>query len=294
MSIHGWLVIDKPLGISSARVVSRVKRLTKAKKVGHAGTLDPLATGILPLALGEATKTASYAVAKEKDYRFTLTFGEARDTEDAEGEVIATSDIRPSEEQLNLAMQHFTGDIMQRPPAYSAIKVGGKRAYSRARAGEEVVLQERCITIFTLKLLSYDGQSATFETQCSKGTYIRSLARDIALYVGSCGYVSELRRLCVGIFLEKHAISLDKLEEMVHNRAAHEVILPVDWVLDDILGLKIDTDAALRVKQGQSIPVADVSSDSGDMVSVSTEKSLIALGNVTDGIFKPARVFNLN
>lgn len=291
MSVHGWLVIDKPLGISSAKVVAKAKRLLGAKKVGHAGTLDPLASGILPLAIGEATKTAAYAVSTEKTYRFTITFGEARDTDDAEGEVIETSDFRPSKEDMEQALPVFTGAIMQRPPAYSAIKINGKRAYQMARQGEVVALQERNITIFTLELISYDGEHAVLETRCSKGTYIRSLARDIAQYLGSCGYVSELRRLNVGFFTEEHAISLDKLEEIVHNHAAHVALLPVDWVLDDILGLIIDDQLAYKIKQGKSVPIE---SEDADIASVSTEAVLVALGKVSDGIFKPTRVFNID
>ena len=294
--VNAWLVIDKPKGMTSAQVVGRVRRLTGTKKVGHAGTLDPLATGVLPIALGEATKTVAYAMEDRKSYRFELTFGENRETDDAEGTVTATSSVRPSLTQLQSIIPDFIGAIQQVPPAYSAIKVQGKRAYALARAGKVVQLTSREVMIYRCDLLTYDGERATFEVDCGKGTYIRSLARDIAGKVGACGYVSDLRRIMVGKFLEKDAISLDKLEEIVHNPRPNAAFKPVDWVLDDILGLVISSEQVSRIRQGQQVFVGDFCENShGEKVVVKTEAGgeLIALGTVEDGMLKPARVFNI-
>ena len=212
--VDGWLVIDKPYNMGSTKVVGKCRFLTKAQKVGHAGTLDPLATGILPIAFGEATKTIPFMMDAKKTYRFTVTWGEERTTDDIEGDVIETSGIRPTQDQILKALPDFIGVIKQRPPIFSAIKIDGKRAYDLARAGEAVEMKEREVEVFDLKLLESDLQSATFEMECSKGTYVRSIGRDLARKLGTLGYISMLRRTKVGAFDESDTISLEKLEEL--------------------------------------------------------------------------------
>ena len=254
--LHGWIVLDKPLGIGSTTAVSAVKRILRqageAKtKVGHGGTLDPLATGVLPIALGEATKLAGRMLDATKAYEFTIRFGEETDTLDAEGSVIATSDVLPAPAELEAVLSHFTGPIAQRPPAYSALKVDGKRAYDLARAGEDVALKSRAVTIHELKLLAADDASATLSATVSKGTYIRSLARDIALALGSVGHVTMLRRTKAGPFDLSQAISLDFLSEAAKARALTRTVLPLEAGLDDIPGLPVTPDQARLLRQGQ-------------------------------------------
>ncbi len=234
-SINGWVNLTKPLYMSSARAVAIAKRVTNAAKVGHAGTLDPLATGILPLAFGQATKQVNLLMDAQKTYRFSVTFGEARATDDAEGEIIATSDIMPSETDIQNILSRFTGEIAQLPPAFSALKVNGKRAYDLARKGEAVELKPRKVTVFSLMLQSMEEKTAKFEAIVSKGTYIRSLGRDMARALGSEGYISALHRSQVGPFSDTDAISLDFLEESVHNSAAWlRPLFPGDTALDGI------------------------------------------------------------
>lgn len=267
--IHGWLNIDKPYGMSSSQAIGRVKKIIHPTKIGHAGTLDPLATGVLPLALGEATKTSNYAMNKTKIYQFTIKFGEQTSTDDMEGEVIATSKTLPSEESIKTRIPTFTGVIEQTPPAFSAIKIDGKRAYLLAREGKEVKMKSRNVTIERFTLLRMDDAShATFEVVCSKGTYIRSLARDLALALDSVGHVSMLRRTGVGKVLEKNIISLEKLEEIVHNAPPsgdltdylliNKVILPPDIVLDDIPAVRINEGLRARLRRGQALLAVEV------------------------------------
>ena len=244
-SPHGWLVVDKPLGMSSHQVVGKVRRILNSKKIGHAGTLDPLASGVLPLAIGEATKTMQFAMNTTKTYRFTICFGNSTTTDDAEGEVLDNSEHRPSRQDILDILHDFTGEIEQIPPAYSAIKVDGKRAYALARKGETPEMTARNVYIHDLTLLDIpDVNHATLEVTCGKGTYVRSLARDIAQKLGSCGHVSYLRRTQVGNFLEKDTILLENLEKIVHSAppsdGLSEVLLPVDAVLDDIPVLHLD------------------------------------------------------
>lgn len=295
---HGWLVLDKPLGLSSAQAVGRVKRLLKIKKIGHAGTLDPLASGILPLAIGEATKTVSYAMDGMKGYRFTVRWGEETETDDAEGAVTQTSDRRPMREEILAILPEFIGDITQMPPAYSALKVNGKRAYALARAGEDVVLAARTVTIHTLELTELlDEDHATFEVTCGKGTYVRALARDFGRKLSCLGHVSMLRRTQVGQFLEKDAISLDKLEELVHNPALSWGLLPVDVVLDDILALDISAAEEQRLRNGQAIGIMgslpQLSQDPR-VVRVKCAGRMVALGEIAGNVLKPVRVFNID
>ena len=254
--LHGWIIIDKPLGLGSTTAVSWVKRALREAgeprtKVGHGGTLDPLATGVLPIALGEATKLAGRMLDATKDYQFTVEFGTQTDTLDREGQVIATSDVRPTRAELDAVLPRFIGPIEQLPPAYSAIKVDGQRAYDRARKGETVALKARAVTVFDLKLLDVDGAPATFSTTVSKGTYIRSLARDLALALGTVGHVTMLRRTRAGPFGLDRAISLDFLDDAAKARDLTRMVLPLAAGLDDIPALRVTPDQARLLRQGQ-------------------------------------------
>jgi|TARA_R110002096_G_scaffold436105_1_gene668109 tRNA pseudouridine55 synthase len=293
--IDGWLVIDKPYGMGSTKVVGKCRYLTKAQKVGHAGTLDPLATGVLPIAFGEATKTIPYIMDAEKTYQFTVTWGEARSTDDAEGDVSDQSDKRPSREEILKILPEFTGRIKQIPPAYSAIKIDGKRAYDLARAGQEFEIKEREVEIYALNLLDSTLENATFEVQCSKGTYVRSLGRDIALKLGTFGYISMLRRTKVGSFDLGSTISLVKLEELVHSAPLEEWILNVVTVLDDILALAVTEEQADFLKNGgflsrDSLPPSSLT---GVTYKAMLGEKLIALCELDEQHLKPVRVFNL-
>ncbi|MBL6935839.1 MAG: tRNA pseudouridine(55) synthase TruB [Alphaproteobacteria bacterium] len=257
--IHGWLVVDKAQGVTSSRVVAQVKKLTGAAKVGHAGTLDPLATGILPIALGEATKTVSYVMDGFKEYCFTMVWGEARDSDDAEGKVIGTSPVRPEKSDIIEGLKEFVGEIEQIPPAFSAIKVDGRRAYDLARSDQEVALSPRRVHVENFELLEIpDCDHATFRVFCGKGTYIRSLARDLAQHLGTLGHVSVLRRTRVGPFCESDAISLDSPELLGHIGAFSGHLLPVLTVLDDIPALALTEDQARCLKNGQAVPLFKV------------------------------------
>ena len=256
--LNGWLVVDKPVGPTSAQVVGKLKwALRKGAhgkvKIGHGGTLDPLASGVLPIALGEATKLSGYLLNGPKSYRFTVAFGSATSTDDAEGAVVATSEVRPTEGQVLAALPAFTGPIRQRPPAYSALKVDGERAYALARAGESVELAEREITILSLQLVEHGADSATFDVHCTKGTYVRSLARDLAQALGSVGHVSALRRTGAGPFTLEQALPLDNMVEVVHGPAPEQALLPLTAGLDDIPALAVDPREAAALKQGKRL-----------------------------------------
>ncbi len=298
--IHGWLNIDKPQGLTSNQVIGRVRRALDAQKLGHAGTLDPLATGILPIALGEATKTISYAQDHDKTYRFTATWGQARDTDDSEGDVTDTSPNRPTREQVLAAIPRFIGDIEQTPPRFSAIKINGERAYDLARAGEEVEMKSRPVTVYDLRLIETTPDTAVFEMDCGKGTYVRSVARDMGLILGCFGHVSQLRRRAVGHFSEETAIPLDEFEKMVVSSAPDRYLLPVETVLDDIPALAL-TDAEIdRIRQGQAIRLIsrqDVErlngmEDAETVLAMGDNKPLAILRK--DGAdLHPVRLFNL-
>ncbi len=251
--INGWLNIDKPTGMTSTQVIGRVRRILNAQKLGHAGTLDPEASGILPIALGEATKTVQYAQDSSKIYQFTITWGEQRNTDDVEGEVIESSDKRPTLEDIESALPNFIGEIDQTPPQFSAIKIDGQRAYKLARKGEEVAIKSRKVHIYELKMIKNTENSADFEVLCGKGTYIRSIARDLGQLLDCFGYISHLRRTAVGIFSEDTAISLDILEERVLSSDPEDILLPVETALDDIPALALTDDEALKIRQGQNI-----------------------------------------
>ena len=256
--INGWIVLDKPVGLGSTQAVSAVKRALREagepkQRIGHGGTLDPLASGVLPIAIGEATKVSGRMLDASKSYEFTVRFGEETDTLDLEGKVIATSDVRPQRDEIETVVDFFTGAIEQVPPIYSALKVEGKAAYARARAGEEVELKPRTVTIFELLLHDTTGDSATFHARVSKGTYIRSLARDIARALNTVGNVTMLRRTRAGPFGLEQAISLDFLAEAAKARRLIGAVLPLEAALDDIPALPITPDQAQLLRHGQRL-----------------------------------------
>ncbi|HEX6661937.1 MAG TPA: tRNA pseudouridine(55) synthase TruB [Sphingomicrobium sp.] len=258
MALHGWIILDKPLGLGSTQAVGAIKRLLREAgepktKVGHGGTLDPLASGVLPIALGEATKLAGRMLDATKAYDFTLKFGEETDTLDAEGQIVATSDVRPTQEQIAAVLSRFTGAIEQVPPAYSALKIEGKAAYARARAGEAVEPKPRQITIYELGLVDFAEDSATFSATASKGTYIRSLARDIAHALNTVGHVTMLRRTRAGPFTLETAISLDFLQTAAKARQLDGAVMPLEAALDDIPALPVTPDQAQLLRYGQRL-----------------------------------------
>jgi tRNA pseudouridine55 synthase len=298
--IHGWIVLDKPLGLTSSRAVGAVRRITGAAKAGHGGTLDPLATGVLPIALGEATKTVAWAMAGRKTYRFSLRWGEARTTDDAEGAVVATSGTRPDAAAIAAVLPDFTGTILQMPPVYSAIKLGGQRAYKLARAGAEVALAPRPIEIAALRLIGQpDADHAEFEMVTGKGAYVRALGRDLAAALGTLAHVSALRRLAVGPFTLERAISLDNLAALDHSAAAFGHLLPIETALDDIPALALTEAEAHRLRHGQSV-VPLLAADraridqlgTGAMVRATTGQTLVALAEIVAGGLRPVRVIN--
>ncbi|HCP00405.1 MAG TPA: tRNA pseudouridine(55) synthase TruB, partial [Rhodospirillaceae bacterium] len=256
LPINGWINLDKPAGMTSAACVNAVRLATGAAKLGHAGTLDPSATGILPIALGEATKTMPYVTDSSKRYTFTINWGVRTDTDDADGEVIETSDVRPDRDAIEAALPNFRGSISQIPPAYSAIKIDGERAYTKARAGEDVVLEPRTIEIKAFDLIEPTSTEwARFEVESGKGAYMRALARDLAAAVGTCGHLSKLRRVSVGPFAESASISLEMLEKLGHSAAASSILLPVETALDGIPALALSDREAERLRNGQAVPV---------------------------------------
>ncbi len=297
--INGWLVLDKPLELTSTRAVGIVRRIFNAQKAGHAGTLDPLATGILPIALGEATKTVSNVMEGGKIYEFTVKWGAETTTDDLEGDVTSTSLKRPTEEEVAELLPIFIGNILQTPPAFSAIKINGKRAYDLARSGEKVEIKAREVNIYDLSIKNFiEDEEMTFIAECGKGTYIRSLARDIGRELGCLGHVSRLRRLKSGPFTENMSISLEKLEELSHSAAARDVLLdqlcPIETALDDIPALAINEDDAARVRLGQAVLLKgrDAPIIKGPAYAMSGS-DIVALGVVSQGEFKPARVIVL-
>ncbi|MEQ8505503.1 MAG: tRNA pseudouridine(55) synthase TruB [Rhodospirillales bacterium] len=302
LPIHGWINLDKPLDVTSTQAVGRVKRLLNAAKAGHGGTLDPLATGILPIALGEATKTVAYAMDGEKEYVFTIRFGAETETGDREGAVTAESDVRPTAADITAVLPRFMGEIDQIPPRYSAIKVAGARAYDLARGGEEFELQSRRVTVHSLAVEAQpDPDHAVIRCRSGKGVYVRSLARDIARALDTVGHVSELRRTMVGPFSENNAISLENLEALGHSARDSGHLLPVETALDDIPALALTETEARRLAQGQAVAALPVASRSpfkdisqGDMVSAMLGDRLVALAEIKGGEIRPVRVMNLD
>ncbi|MEQ5786967.1 tRNA pseudouridine(55) synthase TruB [Erythrobacter sp. NFXS35] len=297
MPLSGWLILDKPKGMGSTQGVSAVKRVLRQNgyaktKVGHGGTLDPLAEGVLPIALGEATKLAGRMLDSDKIYAFTVRFGEETSTLDTEGPVIATSDVRPTLAQVEAVLARFTGPIEQVPPAYSALKVGGQRAYDLARAGEVVELKARAVTIhaLTIRCGDEDTDAVTLVAHVSKGTYIRSLARDIAYALGTCGHVTYLRRIKAGPFTQEQAISLDLLDETAKGANLEYLLLPLEAGLDDIPALHLDQTSAQAVRQGRVL--SDMPQSSG-LYLAKLGQVPVALMEITGGTATVVRGFNL-
>jgi tRNA pseudouridine55 synthase len=296
--VHGWLVLDKPAGMTSTQAVGAVRRAFEAQKAGHAGTLDPLATGILPIALGEATKTVPYAVEGRKDYRFTVRWGAQTDTDDAEGRTVETSDRRPEPGAIAALLPRFMGDILQTPPAFSAIKVDGARAYDLARAGAAVELEARPVRIDALALLDTpDRDTAVFEAQCGRGTYVRALARDMGRALGCLGHVVALRRTRVGAFGETDAVTMEALRAAggKGEGAPHRLLLPVEAALAELAVLKVGQSDAARLAQGQPVLVRgrDAPATSGPTYAT-CKGHLVAVGHIDKGELHPIRVFNFS
>ncbi|MFA7429933.1 MAG: tRNA pseudouridine(55) synthase TruB [Rhodospirillaceae bacterium] len=299
--INGWLAIDKPLGMTSTQVVGAVRRIFNAQKAGHGGTLDPLATGILPIALGEATKTVPYVMDGTKVYTFTVRWGEETTTDDREGAVVETSTKRPDRAAIEAALPAFLGDLSQVPPKFSAVKVDGQRAYDLARSGEDVQLTARIVRIDAFDLVDQpDADHACFRVVAGKGTYIRSLARDLSRALGTVGHVAALRRVACGPFREDGAISLDKLQELGHSAAPMEFLLPIETALDDIPAVALTGEEARRLSSGlpvsllrvaTRIPLSNVAN--GDTVRAMAEGRLVAVARIDGGEIRPVRVMNL-
>jgi tRNA pseudouridine55 synthase len=297
--LDGWLIVDKPPGLTSTDVVNRVRRWFEAQKAGHGGTLDPLATGVLPIAFGAATKTVPYAMNGTKVYHFTIRFGEARDTDDADGQVVARTDVRPTDASIRSALEQFRGDIMQVPPAFSAVKVGGERAYDLSRAGAPPALEPRPARVDRFELIARpDPDTAVFEVQSGKGVYMRSLARDLALACGSLGHVAALRRLRVGPFAEDGAIPLDKLAPAEDTGpTSPDFLLPVATALADIPALALTDAEAAGLRKGQSISLVSLmgripraANPDGGLARAMAGGRVIGICRLEDGWLKPERL----
>jgi tRNA pseudouridine55 synthase len=288
VEINGWVVLDKPVGITSTDAVARLKRIFNAKKAGHAGTLDPLASGILPVALGEATKTVPFVQEGEKAYRFTIGWGVETDSDDADGTIIASSERRPEATEIRAALPQFTGCILQRPPAFSAIKVAGERAYDLARDGEIPDLAPRPVSIFALTLVGTDRDTATFEARCGKGCYVRALARDLGQVLGCRGHVAALRRTRVGPFREEDGVALADVADDAAN-----ALLGVEAGLIEMSHVAVDREAAARLRRGQSILLRGGGAPKGGQAYASCGGVVIAVGAIEHGELVPGRVFNL-
>ena len=307
--VSGWVVLDKGDDMTSTHAVGAVRRIFNAQKAGHSGTLDPLASGILPIALGEATKTVPWLMEAEKTYLFTIKWGASTDTQDREGKVIAESAVRPSAEAISAALTAFVGDIEQVPPQFSAVKVDGERAYDIARAGEAVTLEPRQVTVHEAELVDTEGEDfATFRVRSGKGFYIRALVRDLAAALGTEGHVWRLRRTAVGPFSEAESVTLDVLEELRHKGAASERLKPVETALDDIPALAINGEDAFKLRQGRPIVLLPhvvealkpkfrdrtiAGQDASRAVLALFQGKAVALGDVRAGKFSPTRVFHI-
>ncbi len=293
--INGWIIIDKPYEMGSTDVVSRLKWALKPEKIGHAGTLDPLATGVLPIALGSATKTIPYVMDGAKTYEFTVSWGVETSTDDIEGEIVSQSDLRPTLPEIESILPQFTGDIMQTPPIYSAIKINGKRSYDLARAGNEVQLTPRPIRIDSLCILSHTNNATTFQVECGKGTYIRSLGHDMGRILGCFGHITHLRRTKCGPFLLSQSILLDNFKNIVYTDDAFEII-PVLAALDDILELAVNSIQAQALVQGKRLSARQMLAHMpnimvGTVLKAVFNNQLIALVKYEAGAIKPFRVF---
>jgi tRNA pseudouridine55 synthase len=294
--IHGWLVLDKPVGMTSTHAVAVAKRAFRARKAGHAGTLDPLASGLLPIAFGEATKTVPYVMDGRKAYRFTVRWGIETDTDDAEGKPVATSVTRPSAEGIEAILPGFMGEVMQVPPAYSALKINGERAYDLARDGETVELQPRPVVIHALRLVETRGDEAEFEAECGKGTYVRALARDFGRKLGCLGHIVALRRTRVGAFTEGEAHPASRLEDAIAaGEDAPDVLLqPVATALGALTAVPVSGHDAARLRNGQPVLLRGRDAPiEGGMMAVFCHRDLVALASLEQGELHPRRIFNL-
>jgi tRNA pseudouridine55 synthase len=297
-AIHGWLCLDKPEGMTSTDVVGRVRRITGAAKVGHGGTLDPLATGVLPIALGEATKTVAYVMDGDKHYRFSARLGEARNTDDREGELLETSALRPDDAAIAAALAGFLGVIEQVPPRFAAVRVAGERAYDIARRGETVELGARPVQVHRLELVERpDPDHAVFELECGRGTYVRALVRDLGRKLGCLGHVSGLRRIRVGPFGAEAAISLATLAQLVEDDALPQALVPVGMALEGMPALALTGPQAERLRSGQTIRVAPhlLVGEAGEEATVRamTAGQVVALARLQGSELSPLRVLNL-
>lgn len=302
-AVSGWVCLDKPYDLGSTSAVSRVRRIFNAQKAGHAGTLDPLATGILPIALGEATKTVAFLMDADKTYRFTIAWGTTTASFDREGAVTATSDVRPTREAVEAALPEFIGEIQQIPPIYSAVKVDGERAYDLARAGEAVDLKARTIQVHDLRVgEAIDADHVELIMDCGKGAYVRAVVRDLAERLGACGHVSALRRTRVGPFAEEDSITLELLEDLGHKARCLEALLPVETALDDIPELAVTTEDAFKLKQGRPIVLVPRQVEAlkarlnpgTRTVSAMSDGVVVALCEMRAGKLEPSRVFHLD
>ena len=302
--INGWIILDKQSGITSRQAVTKISKVLNIKKIGHGGTLDPMATGILPIALGEATKCISLIQNKSKKYSFIIRWGERTDTDDAEGKILEKSNVRPTKNHICNIIKSFTGKIYQKPPAFSAIKINGERSYKLARKNINVVHQPRLIEIYKLvlkKVINCDF--AEFEVICGKGTYVRSLARDISEKLNTTGHVTMIRRHSVGVFDEKNTIFLDFFEEIIHSPIFLNKILPIEAVLDDIPALALNKNEAEKLKQGQKIQFNSLEFKNKfineypnyqefEKLSAMSNNNLIALVEIDNDLVKPKRIIN--
>lgn len=297
--VHGWVILDKPVGMTSTQAVGKVKRLFNCGKAGHAGTLDPLASGCLPIALGEATKTVSFVMDGRKVYRFTVRWGIETTTDDTEGPVAATSDIRPEPDAIRAILPEFTGEILQVPPAFSAVKIDGERAYDLARDGETVELEARPIQVHRLDLVSTpDADTAVFDCECGKGTYVRALARDMGRRLGTRGHVIGLRRLLTGPFGEDDMIGFPDIEAAAVDGAVppenHEqVMLPVETALEEVPEIPLTRDHAARLRSGQAVILRGRDAPLPGPAWASCQGEPVAIGEVMEGMLHPRRVFLL-
>ena len=301
--VNGWVVLDKPAGMTSMQATARVRALLDAQRAGHGGTLDPLATGVLPVALGEATKTVAWVMAGAKRYRFTVRWGEARSTDDAEGAVTETSAARPSEPEIRAALAGFIGEIEQAPPAYSAVKIEGRRAYALARANQAVEIAPRTVRVDAFTLVERpDADHAAFEVACGKGTYMRALARDLARALGTAGHIAALRRIQAGPFSERAAIPLDSLAPLVHSAPPSEYLLAVETALDDIPALALNAAQADHLRHGRPVRVQGPEGrrfvdtamlDDGAVLCAMAEGRAVALVRLVGDEIRPVRVLNV-
>jgi len=295
--VNGWLVLNKPVGLTSVAALNKVKRLFNARKAGHAGTLDPLATGVLPIAFGEATKTVPYAVEAEKSYRFTVRWGAETATDDSEGDIVEQTDERPTHAQIAAALDDFRGEIEQTPPRFSAVKVEGARAYDLAREGEAFELRSRVVEVYRLDIVDMpDGDTCVFEADCGRGTYVRAIARDLGRALGCLGHICALERTRVGAFRVEEAVTLDALDEAAEreDQALIDFLAPVQIALADLTEIKLSASDAAQVRRGQAVLMRGRDAPILNAKAYATQRgTLVALGEVAHGEFTPERVFNL-